>query len=102
ELSEASAIVRNLLRRSLEAINADFDRLHELLEKQPYRLANWRVSAEEINYRRFFDINDLVGLRMENPKVFAQTHRLLRRIMAERLIDGIRIDHLDGMLNPRQ
>jgi (1->4)-alpha-D-glucan 1-alpha-D-glucosylmutase len=102
ELAEASAFVRNLFRQAADAINGDFDRLHALLERQPYRLANWRVSAEEINYRRFFDINDLVGLRMENPKVYANTHGLLRKLLADKLVDGIRIDHLDGMLNPRQ
>ena len=67
-----------------------FDRLHELLEAQVYRLAFWRVSGEEINYRRFFDINDLVGLRMENPRVFAETHKLIRKLLAEDLISGLR------------
>ena len=79
-----------------------FDRLHELLEAQPYRLAFWRVSAEEINYRRFFDINDLVGLRMENAEVFAATHCLIRRMLAEKRVTGLRVDHCDGMFNPRQ
>jgi len=79
-----------------------FDALHRLLEAQVYRLAHWRVSGEEINYRRFFDINDLIGLRMENPRVFAATHRLLRRLLAEDAIQGLRIDHSDGLLNPRQ
>jgi len=79
-----------------------FDRLHALLEAQPYRLAFWRVSGEEINYRRFFDINDLVGLRMENPDVFVETHSLIRRLLARRQITGLRIDHCDGMFNPRQ
>src|SRR5436309_1576888 len=79
-----------------------FDCLHRLLEAQVYRLANWRVSGEEINYRRFFDINDLVGLRMENPHVFAATHQLLRKLLAEDAIQGIRIDHCDGLLNPVQ
>lgn len=79
-----------------------FDRLHEVLEAQPYRLAFWRVSAEEINYRRFFDINDLVGLRMENPAVFAATHCLIRRMLAEQRVTGLRVDHCDGMFNPRQ
>src|SRR5262249_33765698 len=59
-----------------------FDCLHRLLEVQVYRLANWRVSGEEINYRRFFDINDLIGLRMEDPRVFAATHQLVRRLLA--------------------
>jgi (1->4)-alpha-D-glucan 1-alpha-D-glucosylmutase len=79
-----------------------FDALHQLLEKQAYRLAFWRVSGEEINYRRFFDINDLVGLRMENPRVFAATHNLIRRLLAEDAISGLRIDHPDGLLNPAQ
>ncbi len=81
---------------------ASLDRLHTLLEAQAYRLAFWRVSGEEINYRRFFDINDLVGLRMEDPQVFAETHRLIRRLMAEDLVSGMRIDHPDGLLNPVQ
>ena len=79
-----------------------FDSLHRLLEAQAYRAAHWRVSAEEINYRRFFDINDLVGVRMENPQVFAETHRLLRCLLADGIVDGLRIDHPDGLLNPAQ
>ncbi|MFT4114610.1 malto-oligosyltrehalose synthase [Silvibacterium sp.] len=79
-----------------------FDRLHEILEAQPYRLALWKVSSEEINYRRFFDVNDLVGLKMENPAVFADTHCLIRKIIATKQVTGLRIDHADGMFNPRQ
>jgi (1->4)-alpha-D-glucan 1-alpha-D-glucosylmutase len=96
------------LQRALEQINgregdaASFDRLHALLEAQPYRLAFWRVSSEEINYRRFFDINDLVGLRVENPVVFADTHCLIRELLAQHKVTGLRIDHCDGLLNPRQ
>ncbi|HWC18689.1 MAG TPA: malto-oligosyltrehalose synthase, partial [Terriglobales bacterium] len=105
---QKSAPIRELLDRALQHINgtagdpSSFDLLHLLLELQVYRLAHWRVSGEEINYRRFFDINDLVGLSMENPRVFAATHRMLRRLLAERIISGIRIDHADGMFNPRQ
>ncbi len=97
-----------VLQRALERINGvegdarSFDRLHELLEQQPWRLAFWRVSSEEINYRRFFDINDLVGLRMENAEVFAATHGLIRRMLARGEVTGLRIDHCDGMFNPRQ
>ena len=97
-----------VLERALERINGvagdarSFDRLHELLEQQPWRLAYWRVSSEEINYRRFFDINDLVGLRMENPEVFAATHCLIRRMLARGEVTGLRVDHADGMFNPRQ
>ena len=100
--------MRPAVRKALERINGveanprSFDRLHEMLEQQPWRLAYWRVSAEEINYRRFFDINDLVGLRMENPEVFAATHCLIRRLLARREVTGLRIDHCDGLFNPRQ
>ncbi|HXP08023.1 MAG TPA: malto-oligosyltrehalose synthase, partial [Acidobacteriaceae bacterium] len=96
------------IQQALEAINGiegephSFDRLHLLLDAQPYRLASWRTSAEEINYRRFFDVNDLVGLRMENPQVFAATHCLIRDLLATHRVTGLRIDHCDGMFNPRQ
>ncbi len=97
-----------LLQQAVAAINGvegdphSFDRLHMLLDAQPYRLASWRTSAEEINYRRFFDVNDLVGLRMENPLVFAETHCLIRSLIATQKVTGLRIDHCDGMFNPRQ
>jgi (1->4)-alpha-D-glucan 1-alpha-D-glucosylmutase len=97
-----------VIQRAIERINGiegdphSFDRMHRLLDAQPYRLASWRTSAEEINYRRFFDVNDLVGLRMENPQVFAETHCLIRSLLASRQVSGLRIDHCDGMFNPRQ
>ena len=107
-LASESAVASGGNRRGLRLLNGtpgdshSFDRLHELLEAQVYRFAFWRVSGEEINYRRFFDINDLVGLRMENPRVFAETHKLIRTLLAEELISGLRIDHPDGLLNPTQ
>lgn len=103
-----STVVRAEIHEALEVLNGtrgdthSFDALHQFLEAQVYRLAFWRVSGEEINYRRFFDINDLVGLRMENPRVFAETHKLIRTLLAEDLIAGLRIDHPDGLLNPTQ
>ena len=78
-----------------------FDRLEALLEDQPYRLAFWRVAAEEINYRRFFDINDLAGVRAERPEVFQQTHRLILQLLQEGAITGLRVDHPDGLYDPR-
>jgi (1->4)-alpha-D-glucan 1-alpha-D-glucosylmutase len=108
ELMEQSAEVRTLMERAARLINGragdprTFDGLHRLLESQVYRLANWRVSGEEINYRRFFDVNDLIGLSMENPRVFAATHPLLRHLLADDMVQGLRIDHCDGLLNPRQ
>ncbi|MGA9867436.1 MAG: malto-oligosyltrehalose synthase [Acetobacteraceae bacterium] len=76
-------------------------RLHRLLERQHYRLAFWRVAGDEINWRRFFDINELAGVRVEAPRVFEATHATLFRLYAEGLIDGVRIDHVDGLADPR-
>jgi (1->4)-alpha-D-glucan 1-alpha-D-glucosylmutase len=106
-VSDATEI-RDSVGHRLEILNGrpgesrSFDALHELLERQPYRLAFWRVSGEEINYRRFFDINDLVGLRMENPRVFAETHKLIRKLLADGSVTGLRLDHPDGLLNPSE
>jgi len=79
---------------------ADAGSLHELLERQSYRLAHWRVAADAINYRRFFDINTLAALRMENPTVFDTTHRLLLELVRAGQVDGLRIDHVDGLYDP--
>jgi (1->4)-alpha-D-glucan 1-alpha-D-glucosylmutase len=76
-------------------------RLHELLERQHYRLAWWRAATDEINWRRFFDINTLAGLRVELPRVFDATHKKILQLYAEGLIDGVRIDHIDGLADPR-
>ncbi|MDC3961633.1 malto-oligosyltrehalose synthase [Polyangium jinanense] len=77
-----------------------FDALDALLENQAYRLSYWRVAAEEVNYRRFFDINDLGAIRMENPVVFEEAHRLLFQLMDEGKVTGLRIDHPDGLWAP--
>jgi (1->4)-alpha-D-glucan 1-alpha-D-glucosylmutase len=82
--------------------SASFDALHGLLEEQAYRLASWRVASDEINYRRFFDVNDLAGLRVENLAVFEATHKFLFELIGEGKIDGLRVDHPDGLRNPEQ
>jgi (1->4)-alpha-D-glucan 1-alpha-D-glucosylmutase len=76
------------------------DRLHRLLERQNYRLAWWGTAGDEINWRRFFDINGLAGLRVEDPVVFEATHATVFRLYVEGLIDGLRIDHVDGLADP--
>jgi len=81
---------------------ASFDRLHDLLERQAYRLSYWKAAFHEINYRRFFDINDLVGLRMEDAEVFDATHALILRWIGDRKVTGLRLDHIDGLFDPRQ
>src|SRR5207248_4299841 len=77
-----------------------FDALHDLLETQAYRLAYWRTAAHEINYRRFFDVNTLAGLRVEDEAVFEAIHQLLARLLAEGQVTGVRIDHPDGLFDP--
>lgn len=77
-----------------------FDQLEELLAEQAYRLCFWRVAADEINYRRFFDINELAAIRVEEPKVFAAVHELIFRLMKEGRVTSLRIDHIDGLYDP--
>lgn len=105
-LHAASPEVAAALEATVEALNGavgepkSFDQLDEVIEAQPYRLAFWRVAAEEINYRRFFDINDLAAVRVELPQVFEDTHSLIFQLIGEGKITGLRIDHPDGLWNP--
>jgi (1->4)-alpha-D-glucan 1-alpha-D-glucosylmutase len=78
-----------------------FDLLHSMLEKQAYRLSSWRTATQEINYRRFFDINELAAIRMEDAEVFDATHILVLRLIREGIINGLRLDHVDGLFDPR-
>lgn len=77
-----------------------YDLLDKLLQEQAYRLSYWRVAADEINYRRFFDVNELAAICMERPEVFAQSHALALRLLESGVIDGLRIDHADGLFDP--
>jgi (1->4)-alpha-D-glucan 1-alpha-D-glucosylmutase len=84
----------------VDGINGDVDALDDLLEDQNYRIAHWRTAGRELGYRRFFDINTLVGLRMEDPEVFADTHELVLRWLRAGVVDGLRVDHPDGLRDP--
>ena len=77
-----------------------FDLLDDLLNNQAYRLSHWRVATEEINYRRFFDINELAAIRMETLSVFQETHKLIFDLIQEKKVTGLRVDHPDGLYNP--
>jgi (1->4)-alpha-D-glucan 1-alpha-D-glucosylmutase len=100
--------VSTALAAAIEEINgvvgepSSFDRLEELLRAQCYRLAYWRVASDEINYRRFFDINELAAIRVEDPQIFEMVHRLVGPLLERGLITGLRIDHPDGLLDPAQ
>ncbi len=105
-LVEDSVIVSACLKEMLAAINGSkgdphsFDPLEKLLDDQAYRLSFWRVASDEINYRSFFDINDLAAIRVENPEVFANVHRIPFELIQKALVSGIRIDHPDGLFDP--
>ncbi|CAN5664591.1 malto-oligosyltrehalose synthase [soil metagenome] len=107
-LHQGSEQFRLALEQTITAFNGEpgnprsFDPLADLLDDQAYRLSFWRVAAEEINYRRFFDINDLAGVRVERPEVFDETHRLILQLVEEGKVTGLRIDHPDGLYDPRE
>jgi (1->4)-alpha-D-glucan 1-alpha-D-glucosylmutase len=102
----ASGALSEAIERAVALINGtvgvpeSFGTLHRLLETQSYRLAHWRVAASDINYRRFFDINDLAGLRIEEDEVFDRVHKTVFDLIREGRVDGLRIDHVDGLADP--
>jgi len=107
KLCEEVPAVREAIARTLTELHdtndpTSFDRLDALISNQPYRLSSWKVAAEEINYRRFFDVNTLAAIRMELPEVFDATHKLLFELIGSGAVNGVRIDHIDGLANPRE
>jgi (1->4)-alpha-D-glucan 1-alpha-D-glucosylmutase len=100
QLCSRHRVVANAIDETLAAINADPDALDALLERQNYRLAHWRVASEELDYRRFFDIDTLIGVRVEDPAVFEDSHGLVLSWLAAGVIDGLRVDHIDGLADP--
>ena len=93
--------IADAVDQEIKELNRHTDRLHEFLERQNFRLAYWRTAEQDLIYRRFFDVNTLVGLRMEREQVFADTHALVLRWLREGVLDGIRVDHPDGLQDPR-
>src|ERR1700726_4384422 len=97
-----------IIARGLEAYRAGPDRpaptlaLHHLLERRHYRLGHWRLASSDINYRRFFDVNTLAGLRVDDAGTFNAAHRLVRKLIAEGRLQGLRLDHIDGLRDPAQ
>jgi (1->4)-alpha-D-glucan 1-alpha-D-glucosylmutase len=94
--------ILTFIARTVEGINTDIDALDEFLNQQNYRLAYWRTADQELGYRRFFDINSLIGLRMERPHVFEATHCRVIAWLQSGILDGVRIDHPDGLRDPKQ
>ena len=108
ESDHATALKRRLagsdqqsVEAAIAAINASADRLHQLIGQQHWRPARYSVAADDINYRRFFVVSDLAGIRVERDNVFEYVHRLPLQLVAEGLVDGLRIDHIDGLHDPK-
>jgi len=107
-LYESSPAIRAALHQTVEEFNGrqgdprSLDKLEALLADQAYRLCHWRVATDEINYRRFFDINALAAIRVEDPEVFQAVHAMVFRFVEQGWVTGLRIDHPDGLLDPLQ
>lgn len=105
-LCEQSPQVLEFVQQNVQEFNGtpgdprSFDLLEKLLEQQAYRLSHWRVASDEINYRRFFDVNGLAAVCMEQPEVFAKAHAFIGKLIADGQLDGLRIDHADGLYDP--
>src|SRR5579872_1466562 len=108
ELTTRNEVVREFIQENVAAFNGvkgiskSFDLLDDLLSHQCYRLSFWRVALEEINYRRFFDVNELAAISVERKEVFNAVHELIFRSIAEGKVHGLRVDHPDGLYDPRQ
>ncbi len=108
ELTAAAPAVEQFIAHNVADVNgtagdpASFDRLDEVLAAQCYRLCHWKAASDEVNYRRFFDINELAAVCMEDPEVFYRSHRLVLRLAAAGSLQGLRIDHIDGLYAPEQ
>lgn len=90
------------INSAVAEINGNLDALDGFLQKQNYRLANWRAADQDLGYRRFFDVNSLIGIRVEDARVFLSTHDLVLRWLRSGVLDGVRVDHCDGLQNPQQ
>ncbi len=106
ELYESNSEVKAFIDQNIEAFNGQpgkpksFDLLDQMLLDQFYRLSFWKVGAEELNYRRFFTVNELICVKVDNPKVFDQTHALIEELVKAKKINGLRVDHIDGLYDP--
>ncbi|OFV94302.1 MAG: malto-oligosyltrehalose synthase [Acidobacteria bacterium RIFCSPLOWO2_12_FULL_54_10] len=107
-LVQNSPVIHEQIEQNVQTFNGvpgkpeSYDLLHDLLELQPYRLSYWHTAQHEINYRRFFDINDLAGIRMEDPDVFEAAHGLVLRFIRRGVVTGLRLDHVDGLFDPAE
>lgn len=101
ELKRLFSSRRDHVEQQLRQLNEKVSEIHSILELQPWRLAYWRTAREMLTYRRFFEISDLVGVRVERPEVFADVHRTVLALIETGKVNGLRIDHIDGLADPK-
>jgi len=101
-LCKEDAAMSEAIDRVVGEVNHSVDALDEFLSQQYYRLAFWRTADQQLGYRRFFDVNTLIGLRVEREFVFDETHALIVKWLKQGLLDGVRVDHPDGLRDPKQ
>ena len=107
ELYSANQVIKMSIDETIKIYNGEpgnpesFNLLDKILRDQNYRLAYWKVANEEINYRRFFNISELISLRMESEQVFNRTHSFIIKLIKDEIFSGLRVDHVDGLYNPK-
>ncbi|ELR98550.1 malto-oligosyltrehalose synthase [Gloeocapsa sp. PCC 73106] len=102
ELYQSNSVINEFISTNIDTFNGNHEILDNLLSSQYFRLSFWKVGAEELNYRRFFAVNELICVSIENPEVFSKTHDLIHELIQNKSFDGVRIDHIDGLYNPKQ
>jgi len=108
ELYDVNEQIQSFIQETIATFNGQvgqpdsFNLLDSLLNEQYYRIAFWKVGAEEMNYRRFFTVNELISVKVEEARVFHSTHTLIQKLVEEKVFTGVRIDHIDGLYNPKQ
>lgn len=102
ELYQSNSEINQFINSNIEIFNNNYDMLDEILSNQYFRLSFWKVGAEELNYRRFFTVNELICVSIEKPEVFTKTHSLIQELVEAKSFNGVRIDHIDGLYNPKE
>ncbi|TVQ46811.1 MAG: malto-oligosyltrehalose synthase [Gloeocapsa sp. DLM2.Bin57] len=102
ELFESNSVINEFISENIELFNQNYELLDNLLSLQYFRLSFWKVGAEELNYRRFFTVNELICVSIEKLAVFEQTHQLIQQLVETNQFTGLRIDHIDGLYNPKE
>ncbi|WKN30758.1 malto-oligosyltrehalose synthase [Porifericola rhodea] len=100
DATQRHTAILNAVKQTADELSGDAHKLFRLLDQQYYRLCHWKTTEKKINFRRFFTVNDLICLNMQDEKVFDTYHQFIKQLLDEELIHGLRVDHVDGLLDP--